>query len=827
MSRFETIGPELDLTELAKHNRNLDRADADLTSLQQQISAEQQARMSADSAHASSSTAHPAQNITYSGAVAGAGNVKQAIDAQDARINNIVAGAGSSNTEIVDARQGLDGFANPVLKDRLDRMERRQLSAQNQFSTISRGVNVVNSDQASGATFKVLGCSLCNILGRDGGCESLTGFTANGGGTDEISSTQRRSGSYSIKFTTTSQSRFRYKDYNHVLDINKRYLVSAWVFVESWTSGSLDISIRDFSSLNPRYASSVNTSLIGQWQLITFKIPTSNTVVGDGFRLLFGQVTSGTAVCYWDEIRLYEVTAAEYAAIGTTITGEAIDRRWPYVDGVQHTQGLSLRMPGKNQFRPFSDGLPFTGGAAIFTVLEPYVLEFTADVAARNCSYVYDVVPNQVYTFAANVTGDGRYAVYTNDSPNPLEISTYSTTPRTFNSGNNTKIRLYFRVNTATKTTISNPMFILGDASSLPALFEPYNPQYAHAPIKLASNVDRTVADSYDSTTGQVFRRWVTGVKLSGLLPWTFGKNYTGFKKVATRVVGGVSNGAVVSRFDGAIFKQMPSTGDVNGPNQQILGDSGSWQYLSIANVDSGWIESIDPNEASIKALMNGWKANANNGSAYSGWQSTFDGSTPSTNNAGYVAANKAPGWDAYATLDYVRATPLVEKLTGDLGALVTVKGGNAVELLEGVIVREKVIPRLDSGNYFIQSAGESAFWGTSRTQYRTRQFLGVYKENNKDERWTIYSAQAYTGASANRFTSGEVEGANWYVDYIVLDKYAYTTNIVDATLTYQSTQGSVIAQNVQDIAAIKTHDGVQDWILAQYASRLLALEEA
>src|SRR5690606_25864992 len=99
--RFETIGKELDPVNLAKHNRNLSRADADLSSLQQQISNEQQARIAADNAHASSTSAHPAQHITYSGAVAGANNVKDALDRQNQRIDNIVASSGSDNSEIV------------------------------------------------------------------------------------------------------------------------------------------------------------------------------------------------------------------------------------------------------------------------------------------------------------------------------------------------------------------------------------------------------------------------------------------------------------------------------------------------------------------------------------------------------------------------------------------------------------------------------------------------------------------------------------------------------------------------------------------------------
>lgn len=55
--------------------------------------------------HEQSTTAHPAQNISYNGEAQGA-NVKQALDGIDTRIDNLVLNSGNSNPEIVDARGG-------------------------------------------------------------------------------------------------------------------------------------------------------------------------------------------------------------------------------------------------------------------------------------------------------------------------------------------------------------------------------------------------------------------------------------------------------------------------------------------------------------------------------------------------------------------------------------------------------------------------------------------------------------------------------------------------------------------------------------------------
>lgn len=67
--------------------------------------------------HLTSTTAHKAEDITYSGFVPGS-DVKAAIDNINTRISEIVAQAGDDNTEIVDARGGY-----PVLGARLDAID--------------------------------------------------------------------------------------------------------------------------------------------------------------------------------------------------------------------------------------------------------------------------------------------------------------------------------------------------------------------------------------------------------------------------------------------------------------------------------------------------------------------------------------------------------------------------------------------------------------------------------------------------------------------------------------------------------------------------------
>ncbi|MMZ56995.1 Arylesterase precursor [compost metagenome] len=105
--------------------------------------------------HESSTTAHPAQNITYSGNVVGASNVKQAIDKTDDRISTIVAQAGNDNTEIVDARGGY-----PLLGGRLSNFDTTLSNKANQ-NDLNAANDRIGSIEQDG-NFEKIGISLIN-----------------------------------------------------------------------------------------------------------------------------------------------------------------------------------------------------------------------------------------------------------------------------------------------------------------------------------------------------------------------------------------------------------------------------------------------------------------------------------------------------------------------------------------------------------------------------------------------------------------------------------------------------------------------------------------
>lgn len=105
-----------------KVNENFENLNNESADLQLQITENNQDRIDDLEAH-KTSTDHPAQNITYSGKI-NKNNVKDALDNTKDRIDNIVTSAGTSNTEIVDARQSTvksKTFAN--VRARLEEIE--------------------------------------------------------------------------------------------------------------------------------------------------------------------------------------------------------------------------------------------------------------------------------------------------------------------------------------------------------------------------------------------------------------------------------------------------------------------------------------------------------------------------------------------------------------------------------------------------------------------------------------------------------------------------------------------------------------------------------
>ncbi|WP_080833192.1 carbohydrate binding domain-containing protein [Cohnella massiliensis] len=822
----DTFGRINDGFALVEQDMN-DRTSTD-SSLQQQITTEQQARIAADTAHQQSTTAHPAQNITYSGSVSGQSNVKGALDKLQEEVDAIVSVPNDGNAEIVQAREDLDGTVYPTLGARLDHMEESLIQKPTITSTLRNGLNLITTDQASPMDGTVYGRTLVNILGKDGGCESLAPFTTAGTSPPTVSTTQKRSGSSSIKVAVSGQTSYAFKDFNYPLDSSKQYILACWIYVESQTAGDVSVSLRDIGTNTSRYSCIANMATVGSWQFLYTKIPTANVLAGNGFRLVIGTLSSTTFVAYVDDIRLYELSTADYNAIGTTYTGEQIDGFIPYVDSIQHLQGAAIRKFGKNLY----DGeIVATGAVPTILLGANGDLDLTSDAVAFRFVTIrkYAVIPGNTYTlscFATNVSGPNTPTISvrkgSDGSPLTTALTGTGKVSITFNVGSEKEIQLFIYASQST-ATVQRKRYeqVQLELGTTVTSYEPRNDDYVYIPTKLASSVDGTVRDSVDIRTGQVTRRWRTDFVLDGSYAWVFSDDSTGYKRVNfpfATPYGGLPNSDrfYCTKNDGSPLTSKAFNSQ-DGTNQIGTGSNGL--QVTISDSDSGWGEDFQPSTAEIKAYFFGWKMNNGTfGQPYNGSGTKTWIPLNATSNTGAVttvptvpSSAITSGTYDYYRLSYQLATTVTEAVEGFEGSIGLHDGGNAVELLEGVIVREKVTPQTSSTTAHINNTT----FPSSQLKNRASQIIRIYKNGLPDPNWSVVSdANAYGLVRASISLTMYDPTAEYTVTYIALDRYKLTSNAVEASVTYQANMSGVVGDLVQRMADNETKDTVQDWAL-------------
>ncbi|MFC4601863.1 hypothetical protein [Cohnella hongkongensis] len=482
---------------------------------------------------------------------------------------------------------------------------------------LRQGVQIVQGGDVPAILHPTMqGRTLVNLLGRDGNCESMMPFTAFGAATSGLSATRFKYGSNSIKFTASNNSGFLMKNYSHPLDTTKQYVLGAWVYVESFTSGVFDLSVRNYGETQPRYGVLADNTKIGVWQFIYVKIPVGNTITTSGFSLLLGPTTIGTTgVYYVDGIRIYQLADDDFNAIGTTITGDAVDSFIPYVDDMKHVNAVYVENKGKNLVDSFSSGKwSFNTGnaaSASVAVVDPGKVVVTTNGVRCESSCYIEVIPNTTYTFSCD--HNGLISIYNETGSTAIVAYTPSQTI-TFNSGNRSKISVWFmRDQVAGTSTFSNPMLNIGSA---PLPFKPQKLSYLYLPdCNLRSNVDGSIADLlYTDRQGKprVTRRF-REMALDGSMEWSFGTDASGFKSVrlpiATYLPNNITNTQKAIKFDGKALQSVNNAASVAAADQISMNNTdSSTVWLSVADTDSGWGESYTPTADEIRVYFNGWR---------------------------------------------------------------------------------------------------------------------------------------------------------------------------------------------------------------------------
>ncbi|QMV42972.1 hypothetical protein [Cohnella cholangitidis] len=656
--------------------------------------------------------------------------------------------------------------------------------------TLRNGVQIVQGGDVPAILHpRMSGRTLVNLLGRDGNCESLNPFTLSGTA-PTLSTTQKKNGSNSLRVSpTSSTASYAFKDYSYKLDTAKRYIVAGWVYMESYTSGTApEIQIYDYNQIVvPRYRVAASTATVGNWQFVYVKIPTSNTISTNGFRLFIGCGGIGVSVAYIDGVRIYELTSVDYDAIGTTLTGEAIDKYLPYVEDMKHVNAVYLRNPGKNLFPPASELTNTLPTTSLYTV-RPMVVEnensFIIDAEQNGVGGTTDFIPvvnGQIYALRATfqrlagssdsflyqvVCYDAAFNILNLDglltAPNLYHAPAYQgyvyngvvsgvSTTFTVNSNRVAYVRVKFGIYSVTNTTlarVTNPVLCIG-STAIP--HEPHKPSYMYLPdVSLKSNLEGSVVDQlYTDSQGKprVVRRF-REIAISGDYSFAFGLDALGYKLInVLDIPNSFANydfkRSNIVKYDGKLLP-WNATGGVTQADQYAMGNisaaTGNEVTLGIADVESGWGENYQPNDAEIKAYFNGWKMYPQGGvstDSYSSgtklWCRRSEVGLTLTDTRSTVPTDMSPNFTPYRLM-YQLAQSVDEAVNYE-GSLMLHEGANQVDVGLGIVVREAVgqVYTSNPTDRYINAASPGY-----ALKYRVGRLLELFVGKDVDKRWTV-----------------------------------------------------------------------------------------
>lgn len=518
---------------------------------------------------------------------------------------------------------------------------------------------------------------------------------------------------------------------------------------------------------------------------------------------------------------LYEVDQATYNKINVDpeYSGQKLADKFPYVQGVQHLNPV-VTVEGGNLIPPFTEWTLHANAR----VLSAYELQLVvADGGLRQSSVRINAIPGQKYTFKGSLDNTvGKYIIRvfgengTGIPGGPYhEISNGSVTFTTPANATQIDITIDNRsVNGTFKFT--EPILTLGDK---PKPFVPRNPSYLYTNTKLAGINGVNDVLYQDDGQWKVLRKWGRDVALDGSKEVTFHGSLSGLKKFKfPTIANGMSkNGNLTTTYDilDHVGSSMFKTMDVNDSNPNTAYMDTNNVLLAVQNSITGFGESYTPTSDEIKAYFNGWKVKTAdaNGKPIA-WKSVVDDKDAPTQTLAYVKANRAPNYTPYK-LTYQLATPKVEpvQVEGDLA----VSGMTQVSVDSGVVIREKVTPKPDSSNYYINLVNSG--YEQTRLKIRVKTIISIYKNGILDTNWIKNNSVAYGNEKAYSPVDNFDPTAEYTVTYLVQDKHLFTTNPIDVKASYNQS----IRSTVDEVTAKQSDADTSISILQNLMTDVLA----
>ncbi len=604
------------------------------------------------------------------------------------------------NADSVDEFAGRVNAAIEHAGERLDTVQRQDV-------VLNAGLQILNAQRRSAFSLSgIKGRTLVNLLGRVGGLETTRDFGKFQADL-EIDTVNKTQGSAGLKVIISAGEVHGSGVFNVSFDSGKCYVVVADIKNGNATEGC-------FISLPGQGAASGKiTSTFFRPGFFRF-MPATSIKANIDFAVKGAAGQWGT----FDAVRIYEISFQEYSALAN-MTPEQVAAKYPYVDSVQPVRNPYAICYGENLAPTLFEGT--TTNLSIVSAHSALV-KSTGSTVVNYSSNLIPVMPNTTYTLQAKIYQNGveRYdQIYVDvlglDESGKSVLDTIGTAiggggtsngTDTFSTPANVKtmtVRIVSPDSAAvSEYVVENIMLTLG---SSPKPFKPREDSMLALQTDLhADPLTGAIADEVFEKDGQYFKlaKWKK-IELGGSINWIISPAaFSGFKVILTspnQFPAWKQYSEKSTKFDGKILKTATSGGlwATNGADTTETSIDGSI-YISISNADSGWGDNYTPTADEIKAYFMGWKmwqgdSNDSNIPYTSGtkrWRSLTSGDEPSI-----LPTTQAPNYTPYQ-LVYQLATPTVEPIVSE-GMLTFNEGDNQVEVGTGIVVRESVIPSLDS----------------------------------------------------------------------------------------------------------------------------------
>ncbi|PAD29796.1 hypothetical protein [Paenibacillus sp. 7523-1] len=695
------------------------------------------------------------------------------------------------------------------IQERLDTEKRRSV-------TLEPGLQIINAERASPFKLEGLkGRTLVNLLGRIGGMESLTGLSRSYT-TLVLDSINKTSGVNGLKITnlegaSTASAGLAYTSVTG-LRSGRYYVLIADAKNIDAESG---LQIGFGGSFGGPYSSAMKSS--DKFVTIWAKKQISAVTDGNVDLAVVGSVGKSG---FFDSVRLYEISAAEYDSLDN-MTSEQVATKYPYVDSIQPVRNPYAIRYGENLLPPVYEWARL-GNCKVDASYEVTITSATADVAA--ISYEVPVIPNTNYTLS--VAQNGATISVTGGPDGSIIANNTAATSVSFNTGERKIVRVYLSNYIADTGTpgigtfkFKNPRLTLGTTA------KPFKPKedamlglhtYLFADPLTGAN-----ADEVFEKDGQFFKlmKWqMVTVEGAKILPNPVLSPHIGFKTIYPKLEGAnyaysSETATAAVKFDGKIliWGSHEAAGDawaIDKLNNNFA--------ISVSNTDSGWGDLYTPTADEIKAYFMGWRMfdatiggselyNRSDGDRkawirISDWSGRVDGVVPTTN---------APNWTPYQLL-YQLATPTVEPITSE-GQLTLIEGNNQVEVGTGIVLGEYApVPANSNPNLAGRREINFTQVPASLLKNKAKSILAIYKNGVQDRKWTISdnAVESYGTSRANIPGTLYDPSATYTVTYFMLDMFPaapFVGSVAENEKALLTDMNDILCQNAAAVSVVET----------------------